>query len=568
LFFNGPMRAIKRKIKKTASSRKGRFILLGIALFILAAIAGGFIYWQTHKKQIIRNKLESAIRRESEGLYAIHYDSLELDELTGYISVKNISLSYDSLKYRTLLQQEKAPSILLNIHIPELIVSGVQTQRALLDREITGKKLEIKSPSIEIIYTMQGKDSARNVPAEEVYRQILGNLNKISIDTISITNSQIVTHNLKTKQKGIELTGASIRLVGLNIDNSTTSDSARMLFSREIAAGAEKITWRSDERPYRFEMNNISLASLSRTASIGSFHIDPTLGENAFVKSLPAQDDRFDFSFQNISVNNIDLYKLLEEDIIADNVDIASSSFRIYRDLNIPRDKKNRIGTYPSQILMKLPLPVDIKTMVLKSSYIEYKERNHITKKAGTVRFHDVYTTIRNLTNKKQRIQADNTMNININSRFMNKAPFKTSWIFYLGNSNGRFDIKGNLGSINAKDLNVLTEPMGPARMEDGIVKSLAFDLSGSNTSMNGTLTLLYDDVKVALLEYDDGEWDKKNVTSLFANIFIRNSNPRDKDKAPSVTSVSNQRDTNRSIFHLTWKTLFKGIKETMGIKK
>src|ERR1044071_2494202 len=152
------MQVIKRKIKKTTSTRKGRFILLGIILFILACVTGGFIYWQTHKKQIIRQKLESAIREESGGLYSIRYDSLDIDELTGNLSVKNISLVYDSLRYRDLLQQEKTPSTLLNIRIPELHITGVQTPRALLDKEIIGKKLEIRSPSIEIIYTMQGKD--------------------------------------------------------------------------------------------------------------------------------------------------------------------------------------------------------------------------------------------------------------------------------------------------------------------------------------------------------------------------------------------------------------------------
>jgi hypothetical protein len=217
---------------------------------------------------------------------------------------------------------------------------------------------------------------------------------------------------------------------------------------------------------------------------------------------------------------------------------------------------------------MKLPMPIDIKTLILKNTYVEYKERNHITKKAGKVRFNNVYATISNLTNKKQKIQSDNTMNVAVSCRFMDKAPFKVSWIFYLGNPNGRFDVKGDLGTINATDLNELTEPMGPARIEKGVVNRLSFDFEGNNTSVKGALTLLYDNMKVALLEYDDGEWDKKNVTSLFANIFIKNSNPRDEDEAPLTMNITNQRDTNRSIYHLIWKTIFKGTKETMGIKK
>jgi hypothetical protein len=305
-------------------------------------------------------------------------------------------------------------------------------------------------------------------------------------------------------------------------------------------------------------------------AIVRSFDIQPLLDEDAFVRSLPAQDDRFDFSFSNIIIRKLDFYKALEEDIVADSILIESSTFKIYRDLNIPRDKKNRVGTYPSQILMKVPVPIEVKRLVLQSSFVEYKERSNITKNAGKVQFYGVYATISNLTNKKERIAEDNTMNININCRLLNKAPFSASWIFYLGNPNGRFDIKGNLGNINAKDLNPLTEPMGPARMENGVIKSLNFDFAGNDHSINGNVKLLYDDLKIALLEKDKDskEWDKKSLASFAANLFIKNSNPRDKDETPLVKDITLERDTNRSIFYVTWKAIFKGVKETLGIKK
>jgi hypothetical protein len=305
-------------------------------------------------------------------------------------------------------------------------------------------------------------------------------------------------------------------------------------------------------------------------AIVRSFDIQPLLGEDAFVRSLPAQDDRFDFSFRGIIIRKLDFYKALEEDIVADSILIESSTFKIYRDLNIPRDKKNRVGTYPSQILMKLPVPFEVKRLVLQNSFVEYKERSLLTKNTGKVQFYSVYATISNLTNKKQRIAEDNTMNININTRFLNKAPFSVSWIFYLGNPNGRFDVKGTLGSINAKDVNPLTEPLGPARMEDGVVKGLNFDFAGNDYSINGNVKLLYDDLKLALLEKDKGskEWDKKTLSSFAANLFIKNSNPRDEDEAPLVKNITLERNTNHSIFYLIWKAIFKGVKETMGIKK
>src|SRR5688572_1631689 len=124
------MRAIQRKIKKATSTPKGKIIALSILLVIVLGVAGGLFWWQTYKKQIIRDKLETAIMEKSEGLYQVKYEALDLDEVSGYLSIKNITLRYDSLRYRTMAERDEAPSVLLNIHIPEITITGVQTPRA------------------------------------------------------------------------------------------------------------------------------------------------------------------------------------------------------------------------------------------------------------------------------------------------------------------------------------------------------------------------------------------------------------------------------------------------------
>ena len=87
---------------------------------------------------------------------------------------------------------------------------------------------------------------------------------------------------------------------------------------------------------------------------------------------------------------------------------------------------------------------------------------------------------------------------------------------------------------------------------------------------MNGTVKMLYEDLKVSVLEKEEGtkKLDKKTVASIAANIMIKNSNPANKKEDPKIINVQMERDTNRSIFYLVWKSLFKGIKETAGIKK
>lgn len=208
------MKAIKSKLKKATATHTGRIIIFSILILIIAAVAGGLWYWNTYKKSIIKNKLENAINEKSKGLYKIKYDSLELDEIGGSLSVSNMNISYDSIRYTELEAAGNAPAVLMSIHIPQINVTGVKTPRALIDNEIVGRKLEIKNPVINIIYTNSGKDSARAAPSKEVYEQVLGNLDLIQADTVIISGAQITTTSLRTTKKKHSDTGCLYYFTG------------------------------------------------------------------------------------------------------------------------------------------------------------------------------------------------------------------------------------------------------------------------------------------------------------------------------------------------------------------
>jgi hypothetical protein len=79
---------------------------------------------------------------------------------------------------------------------------------------------------------------------------------------------------------------------------------------------------------------------------------------------------------------------------------------------------------------------------------------------------------------------------------------------------------------------------------------------------------LLYDDLKVNALEKDKGsaELDSKAIASFMANIAIKNSNPT-RNQDVRIAQVHLDRNTNTSLFNFAWKTLLKGVTETVGLK-
>jgi hypothetical protein len=562
------MQTLQSHIQKATSSQKRKRIFLSVTLVILIITGSALLYWQLNKKRILRQEIESTVQKKSNGLYRLRYDKLQLDEVSGFLKITDIHLGYDSVILAAWMQQDDAPSSLFNVYIPEITVYGVKTPQVLLNKEIKGSKLTILEPSIEIIYTSAGKDSSRYTPTEEMYKQLLGELNQISLDTLYISGATIHTRNLKNDQHYIGLYNAAIQLTDVKVDSISNEDSSRMFFSKSVWLNCDSLFWNTDDGLYKIGGDTLMLNSVDNTIRLNRFYVKPFLSEDAFVHKVPTQIDRLDFTVRQIIVSQLDFPNLFNEEIRADNIHIASASFKLYRDLSMPRDNKNRIGTYPQQVIAKIPVPLEVKQLGLDDAYIEYAEKSDKTGKTGRVKFHQAKAVFKNISNRQT--PTPGIMTADIQTRFLDKTPFYTKWNFYLNDENGRFDVAGTLHSIHAKEVNTLLEPMGPARMEDGKIQRLDFTLAGNDYNMNGQVKFMYENLKIAILEKEEGskELSKKGVASFIANILAKNSNPSGNKEEPRTVTVTRKRDPNRSIFHLSVHTLLDGIKETMGINK
>lgn len=232
--------------------------------------------------------------------------------------------------------------------------------------------------------------------------------------------------------------------------------------------------------------------------------------------------------------------------------------------MTLPPDGKSRIGTYPQQRIMQIPVPVELNKLVLKNTYVEYKEKGRIVQKIGKVIFKNLNGTFYNITNRKSLIKKNNLLTADIDAIFLHQYPVQTHWTFYISSPKGRFDVKGALGSLDATAANEIIVPLGGAKVEKGHISKLDFDLKADDYGMDGMVKILYEDLKISVLKKDDEtkELKKKKLASFGANLLVKDNNPSGK-KPPRIANIHFDRDTTRSMFHMSWKTLMKGIKET-----
>jgi WD40 repeat protein len=402
---------------------------------------------------------------------------------------------------------------------------------------------------------------------DKIYQVLLRGLDRINVDTIMITEADY--HMCRWPPGDTLFSGSTINahLYHINISDSTSMDTSRILFAKYAALTIKKVLFRGKKPLYHYRFNDIQINSDERLFTVKSMNITPLLSEAAFVRASKWQTDRLDFSLSNLHFKQVQIPELLNGNLMADELSISHARFKVFRDKTYPLNKISRVGTYPFQLFVKLPVEVFLKKVVIEHAFIEYKEKEPQTGHSGVVTFDDAHATLHNVTNRPADLRRNAVCTLNFTSQFLNKIPLSATLKFYLNSNNGKFTVNGTMGATDATIFNPLSKPMALVEINSCNIKHLNFQLSCTDHQANGSVRLLYDDLKIKLLKKDDPEEGKqvKKVASFLANMSIINSNPA-KNKPVRVSTVSHPRNIYASMYNLIWKSIFEGVQKTIGL--
>lgn len=357
-----------------------------------------------------------------------------------------------------------------------------------------------------------------------------------------------------------------LKITGLAADEIIKAQNDPFDHSREIEISCDQILLNSKHEEYKNSLNGIVFNSLKKNLTVRSFIIHPYLGEKQFAAKSTYQRDRYDVAMRGIEVQGINLDNIFEQNIIANKFIVENASASIYRDLQKPLKNENKIGNYPSQLIEKLDVPLDVDKAIFKKVFIEYKEKEEISDSTGVVRFANSRLTLDNITNVPSSVNENKFLTIEFTSNILGKIPIAGQFKFDLSDTSGRFTASAKTNEFDAAILNEVSVPMALVRINSGKIDELKFNFKGNNTRAGGPMVMKYHDFKIDVLKNDEEKntIKKKGLTSLFANIIVINDNPRNGELRK--VSPSYDRDLRKSFFNLVWKTIFTGMQKTVGI--
>jgi hypothetical protein len=221
------------------------------------------------------------------------------------------------------------------------------------------------------------------------------------------------------------------------------------------------------------------------------------------------------------------------------------------------------MGNFPNQLMKKFPVEMNVGKISLSDLSFSYKEYNPLSQQTGAIDMDKLNLAVTNFSNT-------GTAPLVVEGRglFMHQVPIQAEFVFDMASyQSGKFKAHIKVNGFDAGLVNSFAMPLGLMKIEKGHLSKAEASISGDQWKATGNVLVLYEDLKLSLLEKDKGNTalDKKDFTTLVANLFVlKKSNPKGK-QTPRKEAGSFTRDPQGGFFMLVWKTMLVGILKTIG---
>lgn len=543
--------------------------VIGIGLLGWAAVI--WLFRSGRVENALKNELTALIRNATGGLYNCSIGSLKFDADKRQVVFYEISLSPDMKTYRKMEGEGKSPGSLVYFRAEKISVNNITPASFIADKKIRLESVLLHECNLDIVQQQLDTPAVRSnsdslVKLKSLYESMKKDVSAIQIDSILLTSLDLKYVNSRERPDTTVIRNMDLMATGFLLNGKTYADRSRFLFTEKMVMNLHDFKAPLNNRMYevRFDTLQMVIAGSTNT-SLRNLKLENIYAETEYSKHITTQLERFGIDVPELTMRNFDYRSFLETGVFkADSVLLNGAEINIFKDRTKKFDGKTRVGKYPHQLLQQSGLNVDVGVCVLEQTKIKYREKSDKTGQTGEVRF----SGTRGIIKPVRQFPADSValpVHINATSRFMDQALLTAAFVLYPNSGDGRFSVNGRFGRLDLNTLNPATVPLGEVKITAGTVEELSFALRGNDYAATTEMRFRYKDLSVDMVKRNaDGNYVKKGLLSFAANNILLKSSNEKKNRPESVT-LTYQRDTDKSMFNLIWKSLFSGMKEIAG---
>lgn len=556
-------------INKGSGFRKVLRWLVGVIIVLIIILGGVSLYFSAKWKPLLTQKIKEVVYKGSKHLYKIDFKDIHMNLFTGSVTVDSILLAPDTALFNARKRLGTAPTHLFQIKLEKLQLRRISILTVYFKKKIEMNDIILEHPSINMIYNKVVKKPDTSTDKRSLYQRIAKTLKSVHINGIKIEDADFDYVSGETGRILNSVKHLNVHVKDFLLDSHSDADTTRFYYTKDVSFEMAGYHSLSKDKLYTMKVDTITGSAMDRNIRIRGFKMIPMYPDLAFSRKLKTQKDRYDLVFKEIDFKGVDFMKLNNDGVLhAGALKIKNANAKVFMNREMPPGHGDKSQNFPHMALKRLPIETTIDTLQLRHVSVAYTEYNPIAQKRGTVNIDELNGNVLNITNDSLSLAKQHHAVADLNAFMIKAAQLKIHIDFDLLSDNAAFTFHGNVGRMDMVKLNPLSVALGLVEIEKGQVQKIDFSATANAQGSTGTMHMYYDGLKVTLLKEGEkaGTVKKKGLLSFLANaLIIKDANP-DKGKPVRMAKISFQRPPGASFFNLLWKTVFIGMRETVGL--
>lgn len=537
--------------KKSLLKKIVRWVLSIIGFLMVVLLLSYFFLGK-----VVKKKLVDQVSDQTNGAYHISIDDLKIDLLSGDAIAKRIHLKPDTLK----INKSKEFRDFYEITAPKTSILGLNLWQLIFDNKIEVDELEIIKPKVR--WTRNFAKVTNETSQNETLR--VKKLPPIKIKTILLSESGLKIFQNKKSTPLVSFDKASLRVDNFLMKADSAEKFKRMIDFQDLTLSVKDYTMKLPDSLNIFHFDSLKASVRHSSLIINGIELQPRYGNYAFSRKKGVESDRIELYNKEVYVKGLDFEKLKQENkIIARLIIVDSINMVVYRDKTHPVKPTERKKLIQEQI-REAPVYLLIDSIQLSNAQVTYQEKVEKTTPPGNINFVNLQASISNITNDSILLKAGPSMKTQAQTYIMGVGKIQASFNFPIGNKNNFHSVRGSVSEMPMDIINPMLRYVAFAEIESGKVNSANFTAELNEDVSSGSLDFFYEDLKINFLNKGE-ENEKKGFVSFLANSFvIKSDNPLNGKFREG--NIGFERAKNKSMINFWWKTLFSGIKDSIGV--
>ncbi|HTM97544.1 MAG TPA: hypothetical protein VL088_02315 [Pedobacter sp.] len=555
------------------NQKRIRFLkwLLGIVLFCSLITVAASWYISVKLKPLIRKEIAELVNKSTHGLYRIEFTTIHTNFVTGSASITDVKISPDTNVFKNLVAQEKAPNNLYYIALKKLSIRRFHPFAMYFNKEAKIDLLLFDKPNVTMVNKhFEFNEDRPPRPRRSPYDYIAKLFKSLRIEVVDFKDANFKYVNNNDSIPEIDsVANLNVTLKDWLIDENSSKDTSRLYLLKDIAINVNNYTYATPDSMYFLKLDQLDFTASSGKLNIKQFALEPRYSAADFAKVNGYARDRFTIKLNNLAIDGLNLPAYIQkQELIAQQMHITDGSVAVYNNNSYPKRKVDKTGKFPHQLLQTLKAKLNIKKINLNNIDISFAEFDKDSRQTGKLTFEKTSGVILNATNMPKEEARNPIMTANLESYMMGQGKLMVTFNFDLNSPIGAFNYNGALTNLDGKTLNQLTKPLGMVLVKKGEIRKLDFSIRADENVAKGKVDFTYNDLSVALMKKEEGKERlvRQGLISFLANNLIIYSDNPSKDGKFTSAAINYKREITASFFNYIWKTLFQGVKYSVGV--